>query len=170
MYHKIIKWCYDCNSTFTIYNKNEKHCCKCLMIYHKKENHCCKCLIYYSKQHRHCCTCKMIYFHESIHCCTCKMHYNCYEKHCCDCKMNYWFNNKHCCDCKMNCHIFFEIHCCIHKNQIIKTTNCSICEEEKQLHKEIYQDVINELEYCPGLGIKYFEAQYEFYKYANPSC
>jgi len=35
----------------------------------------------------------------------------------------------------------------------------------KNIHKILYQDVINELEYYPGLGIKYFEAQNEFYKH-----
>ena len=35
----------------------------------------------------------------------------------------------------------------------------------KNIHKELYQNVMNELEYYPGLGIKYYEAKSEFYKH-----
>jgi len=95
---------------------------------------------------KNCCKCQMNYYkrHE-IHCCKCKIIYNNELNHCCNCKMVYRKKQGHCC----NCNFKYD-----------KTYGyCKFCIK----HKKLYKDVINELEYYPEVGIKYFEAKNEFY-------
>jgi len=142
------------------------YCDKCKMNYSKKynEKHCCNCVRNYSTteiQHL-----TNFHYYELLyyvqHCCTCKIVYNIFNKHCCECKIVYTNLHKHCCECKIIYNYRINKHCCkckIYYNYYDK--HCRVCME----HKVLYQNVMNEIEYYPNFGIKYFEAKCEYNNY-----
>jgi hypothetical protein len=130
-------------------------------------NQCNNCKMNYEGGEFHCCDCKQNFikmYTTENHCCKCKMNYRCiYIFHCCDCKQNFitrFYNGNHCCKCKIT-YSNVVSHCCIHNSTYLKNDNCDNC----FYHKELYQHVMNEIEYYPNLGIKYFEAKCEYDKY-----